>query len=543
MNTREIVLKNDEPFLPLRVFNTGGLNVSYEAGCLRYIKYGGWEVVRMIFPTLRDEIWKTIPYSISDEVIDERDNGFTISYRAHFDSDPILYDAEFTITGSGDGTIHFEMKGKAGNTFLSKRTGLCVHHPIDSCAGKSVEIIKPAGVTERSEFPVYIAPHNPFTDIEGMRWKLSNDLNAELLFEGELFETEDQRNWSDDSYKTYSGPQYKVSMIHMKKGDTMYQKVTLKISGQQKLPLPEIQLKNTRGDMPAIGYRYLHGAKMSFDPLYEKLKSIPHDHLSVEILLTDTLRDSLLNDAALLAERAGMKLRLSIFFHSGSADEINWVKDALKKYKNQAASVLILTEKNDIPAIDFFTKTYQVLKNDYPGIPVGYGTSSWFASLNRNYPVDIACDFVSFVLSPQVHQTDHRSILENLLSQYSILETIRKNIGNVPVHISIIFSRVEDTRLHSAFAAWWTLNTIADLAGAEVLSLYDLSGDRGVLGKTTDRQSSLYQMLETVHQHKPVRIISERNINTQDPMAEVRSSGIFLENESGERIYYMMTDI
>ncbi len=57
-----------------------------------------------------------------------------------------------------------------------------------------------------SRFPEEISPHQPFRDIRAMHWKITDSMEAHLYFEGDVFETEDQRNWTDASYKTYSTP-------------------------------------------------------------------------------------------------------------------------------------------------------------------------------------------------------------------------------------------------------------------------------------------------------------------------------------------------
>lgn len=79
-------------------------------------------------------------------------------------------------------------------------------HPLTECSGKLCTIIHPDNTEEQLSFPVQISPHQPFRNIASLKWPIDNDLYAELHFEGDIFETEDHRNWSDASYKTYSTP-------------------------------------------------------------------------------------------------------------------------------------------------------------------------------------------------------------------------------------------------------------------------------------------------------------------------------------------------
>ena len=76
-----------------------------------------------------------------------------------------------------------------------------------------------------------MSPTRPFTDIKRMEWNVS-DNDCRLDFHGDIFETEDQRNWTDASYKTYSTPISIPYPVRMLKGDKISQKVELKVRGK-----------------------------------------------------------------------------------------------------------------------------------------------------------------------------------------------------------------------------------------------------------------------------------------------------------------------
>ena len=56
-------------------------------------------------------------------------------------------------------------------------------------------------------------------------------LTATVCMEGDTFETEDHRNWTDASYKTYCTPLGKPFPAEVKKGTRIRQAVTLTLSG------------------------------------------------------------------------------------------------------------------------------------------------------------------------------------------------------------------------------------------------------------------------------------------------------------------------
>jgi hypothetical protein len=100
-----------------------------------------------------------------------------------------------------------------------------VLHPVKALAGSSCKITHADGSISSSHFPEYVAPLNPFKNIGAMQWEC-NGHKYNLAFQGETFETEDQRNWTDASYKTFCTPLDKPFPVQMLKGDEVCQCVT-----------------------------------------------------------------------------------------------------------------------------------------------------------------------------------------------------------------------------------------------------------------------------------------------------------------------------
>ena len=55
---------------------------------------------------------------------------------------------------------------------------------------------------------------------------------AEVRFEGDVFEMEDQRNWTDASYKTYCTPLDISYPVEVEKGTKISQKVAIRLIGE-----------------------------------------------------------------------------------------------------------------------------------------------------------------------------------------------------------------------------------------------------------------------------------------------------------------------
>ncbi len=178
----------------------------YENGFLRYIFHGPIEIVRMINLTVRDHNWKTIPMVIISEKIESSPDSFYIEYEAQCQSYEIDFRWKCSVRGTSDSTITFKVDGKALTAFKRNRVGFTVLHPIETCSGKSCLLSHPGGKTETQPFPMLISPNQPFIDLTSMAWEPAEGVKAAIRFEGDLFETEDQRNWLDVSYKTYCTP-------------------------------------------------------------------------------------------------------------------------------------------------------------------------------------------------------------------------------------------------------------------------------------------------------------------------------------------------
>ena len=223
---RNIILNGKKEGLPAStLLASGDLSAVYEAGSLRYLRAGGIEIIRMVYFAVRDKDWLTVSPDISDEKIQKKKNGFEISYNACYRNNEIDFHAGISIVCSSDNRLILEMKGMANSTFLKNRIGFCILHPLLNCAGHDCEIIHPDGTSTKSKFPEEISPHQPFKGIRTMRWTITDSLKGKLSFEGDIFETEDQRNWTDASYKTYSTPLDQPYPVEIVKGTPLFQRV------------------------------------------------------------------------------------------------------------------------------------------------------------------------------------------------------------------------------------------------------------------------------------------------------------------------------
>ena len=129
-----------------------------------------------------------------------------------------------TIEGESDGTIRFAMDGGARSTFLRNRIGFCVLHPIRECAGARCPPSTHGRRHEAGdgEFPRLIAPATRSSSCIGLSHEVTpGTYGPSCEFEGDLFETEDQRNWIDASFKTFCTPLRLPFPVEIEAGDAV----------------------------------------------------------------------------------------------------------------------------------------------------------------------------------------------------------------------------------------------------------------------------------------------------------------------------------
>ena len=85
------------------------------------------------------------------------------------------------------------------------RAGFALLHPLNGVVGTPMMVRHSDGVWVTSQFPTQISPSQTAVDITGLQHKIRS-VDLGFIFIGEVFEMEDQRNWSDASFKTYCRP-------------------------------------------------------------------------------------------------------------------------------------------------------------------------------------------------------------------------------------------------------------------------------------------------------------------------------------------------
>src|SRR5262245_36324955 len=130
----------EQPSVVGQILTAGPMSVELDAGQLRYLRVGDVEVLRAISFLVRDENWGTYNPAISGLAVDQRGDGFAISYHAVCSrpGQEISFDA--SIEGRDDGSLLFKATAVPRTDFLTARTGFVVLHPLKGVVGHAVDV-------------------------------------------------------------------------------------------------------------------------------------------------------------------------------------------------------------------------------------------------------------------------------------------------------------------------------------------------------------------------------------------------------------------
>ena len=517
----ELLYGRNEPPPQRTALRAGPLTAFLEGADLRDLRYGGVELVRRLCFTLRDENWDTIPAELKNLSIGLDANSFLISFEAHHRNRDLDFRWQAKIQGDQGGNITYSMSGQALRAFRYCRIGFCVLHPPEY-AGRPYQGTTPAG-TISGELPQTIGPQRYegglyfplFEAVSSLKVSLAGGVEARFDFEGDLFEMEDQRNWTDGSFKTYCTPLSLGYPHTAHAGQSFVQSVSVTASG----PAPVSDSSSDRVKLslgaplgmrlPQLGVGVAtHDVELSQADT-ELLRALHLDHLRVDLYLNNREALTRLERAERECTALGCGLELALFLTNDARQELLALEPHLPPAV-PVSRILVFHQQEQTTSQPWVQQVRDRIGPHMPGVPIGGGTNLYFAELNRSRPNTAGLDAVAYAINPQVHASDERSLVENIEPQRDTVTTARTFCGSLPLVVGPVTLKPRfnpdavgpepaprpgelpsavDPRQMSLFAAAWTVGSIKQLAeaGAASVTYYETTGWRGI--KETDRGS------------------------------------------------------
>jgi hypothetical protein len=511
-----------EPPAPSRKLTAGPLSVDLQDGNLRTIRFRGHEVLRAIAFLVRDKDWGTCAAKITNLAIHESLARFRISYRACYAApDGARLLADIVIEGEAE-RIRFSAEFEAKGDFETARAGFTVLHPIIGLSGHPVTVRHTDGSVEDAVWPKSIEPWQPFKEIASITHGVTPGITAETRFAGDIFEMEDQRNWTDGSYKTYVRPLALPWPYRLESGARHSQSVELVISAETAAQAlshsdepVDLTLSSTPYRLPDIGVGLRPDCMEAEASHLRLLADIGARHL---IAHYDPLAGhgiDALRHYASTTRHTGLKLTLECAVPcQRPLDEEMSELAALVAQTELPLDTLFVCPSVDRqstppgstwPACPPLQDVYQAAREAFPGVRLGGGMLSYFTELNRKrIPGDLV-DYVSHCTNPIVHAADDLSVMQTFEALADVVASARAIYGDKPYRIgpSTIamrqnpygsatkanpsLSRIPmanvDPRHNGLFGAAFALAYAAVTlpAGLEVLTLSTLAGSFGLI--------------------------------------------------------------
>lgn len=555
-----------------RTLRAGPLAVSLQDGNLRTIRFRGHEVLRAVAFLVRDKDWGTCQPEIADLHIKEAEDTFVARYEARFRApDGATLTAQAVIEGRAEGTLTFTASFSADRDFETARAGFTVLHPLQGLVGEPVVVEHGDGTQEASHWPRAIDPWQPFMDIRAIRHGVVPGLEAETRFEGDIFEMEDQRNWTDGSFKTYVRPLALPWPYAVKAGESVRQGVALTLT--ERTPVAPkadgdspitIACETSTLRMPAIGVGMRPECAAEDLQHLDILAEIGAHHLVAHYdPLAGHGRDALQAYAA-IAEKSGLLLSLELALPCRTAPD----EELQAIAADVGAAGLVLDSLFVSPSVDRqstppgsrwpdcppLEEIYAAARRAFPGTPLGGGMMSYFTELNRKRVPADRLDHVGHCTNPIVHAADDLSVMQTFEALGDVVRSFRLlypekpyRIGPStiamrqnpygaatkanPDHLRIPMANV-DPRHNGRFGAAWTLAYAATVveAAPELLTLSTLSGPFGLLaGPGEPAESGTLRPL--AHVLKALAALSGKTLMRTTSSEPDRLLALFAEDE------------
>lgn len=494
--------------------------VDLSHGALRRLTLDGVEVVRLIDHPIRDADWRTLPLITDGEQL----NAASASYTRAFHTADASIDGQLQVqlrAVNGAVQLEADLTLTARSTARVSRAGFVLLHPLRHVVGQPLDVRGTDGIWRSTRFPEHISPGQPVFDIAGLRHTVG-PVQVEIAFEGDVFEMEDQRNWTDASFKTYCRPLSRPRPFDIAVGETVRQRITVMLrraAGTASISTVAADAADS-AVMPAI--TLAHEAALCPAPDTAVLST-----LGVQGVLLRVNSDDARPDATVRAMLPNVSHTLELVTGASPAQELQRVADACAAAGIEPARVIALprpylashqpdgpwpggARPMDLPAL---------VRAAFPGAACGGGMLTNFTEFNRCRPDPGLLDYVTFGTTAIVHAADDDSVLETLEALGDVFTSARSIAGATPLHLGLmsigmrsnpygaavadnprgarLAMAMNDPRQPTAFAATFAVAIAAAAARGRVAS-FAPAMTSGPLGMGGGRDGGLYPLFHIV---------------------------------------------
>jgi hypothetical protein len=498
-----------------RTLRVGPLSAVLDGAELRWIRYDDHEILRGVYGSVRDDAWRTIAPTLRSVQIRSASERMDVLLRIENRADGIHFEWHGHLILTASGVVAYRFRGIARTTFARNRIGLCVLHPID-LAGTPVTITSGSGESRQTAFPEQIDPGSPFVDVASMRWT-TDQATATLEFAGDAFETEDQRNWADASYKTFCTPLALPHPVTIPTGTRVVQRVILRVTPPNRAPVDRptrtqpapsdvvrFNIASTR-PLPELGTCLAPGREQLTDAQLSALAQLGLPLLRAVVDLAWPGWQARLLAAVAVADRVGARLTIELVMDAGR-DRIGEFVALIAGMDTPPLHCLVFAANGYATSMSDVQHLRNALQGSGRSLLVGGGSRASFAELNRaELPLD-ELDVIGCPVASLVHAVDDATAMENIEALAHVVRGCRRVGMGRPIVIGPVTLRPRynaygqqrallgpqsdgerlDNRQRREFAATWTLAALSELTDVSAVILHEASGPAGLLPEADD---------------------------------------------------------
>jgi hypothetical protein len=525
-----------------QILRAGPFTMLFEQGELRRIRLGDREVIRRFYLTVRGPDWGTIPGEITDLKVDLHPEGFQINFDSRHRKGEVDFTWAVGLRGNADGEICVAAVGTANSAFATNRVGVCILHPLRECAGMPALVRRLDDSVLEGRFPEAIEPHQPFLGITEIAHVVEKEWLALVRLKGEIFEMEDQRNWTDGSFKIYCPPQADPKPRKLEAGWKTEQIAILMLQNPEGKPIshlvaalaaaeaakraasksgagpddasaqpwPTLRPDTDKGcPVPGIGFGMAsHGQALDAEDAL-RLKALAPFHLRADLRLSHPGYREELARAAAQARALSLPLEVALVLPENAEAALAEFAPAWEAAGAEAVRWLVFSEQADATTDAALSAARTHLGPLDPLATFARGSKGDFVLLNRNRPAPQPGMSLAYGMCPQVHLTDNRTLVESLEGQTWTAATIAAHFQRAsaiatpitlkrsPFSLALkkpaapdaasqeepLWRNQVDTRQFSLFGAGWTMGSLKRLAlsSANSATFYETTGLLGVM--------------------------------------------------------------
>ena len=279
------------------LIQAGNLSARLCGSEIRDIRLGGWLAVERLYVAVRDSAWNTVPCQRRGlELTSTRAGELAVITASH----ELAPGSSFSWTGrlelTAPATLSFSFRGEAVGSVTAGKIGICIHHPAAS-AGRRYQAQHQDGTSSGGRLPRLVGPGGDlralFREFEALTVEGPGGRSAQFVMSGELFETQDHRNWTDHNFKSYAVPNWKPTPVTYVAGDVVEQGIRLTLTGPPARARRRVlvdcvpvaidgALSHSHAELPRLGSTVSAGVRLD-DADNTKLRDAGLDHVGLSL--------------------------------------------------------------------------------------------------------------------------------------------------------------------------------------------------------------------------------------------------------------------